>query len=153
MTESGEVRHVLGLDDGGEHGGEGGIPLAEVIGGIEPGDGLHVLVVPQCGGLMLPQDPVEQRCLYSGRSMSRMSLLASMRSPMNLPVDKMKADVPAFKSYVDDIVRLNQDDWRKQALEEFRKNGRKPVAFPVEAKQPEGSYFTQQADPNWFYAD
>ncbi|MER5991412.1 hypothetical protein [Streptomyces viridosporus] len=72
---------------------------------------------------------------------------------MNLPVDKMKADVPAFKSYVDDIVRLNQDDWRKQALEEFRKNGRKPVAFPVEAKQSEGSYFTQQADPNWFYAD
>ncbi|MGW0706405.1 hypothetical protein ACWD4G_10665 [Streptomyces sp. NPDC002643] len=78
--------------------------------------------------------------------------LGNSGSPMNLPVDKMMTDVPAFKSYVDDTVRLNQDDWRKQALEEFRKNGGKPVAFPVEAKQPEGFYFTQQDDPNWFYA-
>ncbi|MDX2938167.1 hypothetical protein [Streptomyces ipomoeae] len=78
--------------------------------------------------------------------------LGNSGSPMNLPVDKMMTDVPAFKTYVDDIVRLNQDDWRKQALDEFRKNGGKPVAFPIEAKQPEGFYFTQQADPNWFYA-
>ncbi|MGX4691168.1 hypothetical protein [Streptomyces sp. JNUCC 63] len=77
--------------------------------------------------------------------------LGNSGSPMNLPVDKMMTDVPAFKSYVDDIVRLNQDDWRKQALEEFRKSGGKPVAFPVEAKQPQGFYFSQQ-NPNWFYA-
>ncbi|MER6350026.1 hypothetical protein ACWC10_30405 [Streptomyces sp. NPDC001595] len=73
-------------------------------------------------------------------------------SPMTLPVDKMMSDVPAFKSYVDDTVRLNQDDWRRQAQEEFRKNGGKPIAFPVEAKQPEGFYFTESLDKNWFYA-
>ncbi|GAA3796161.1 hypothetical protein ACFS5L_32980 [Streptomyces phyllanthi] len=78
--------------------------------------------------------------------------LGNSGSPMNLPVDKMMTDVPGFRTYVDDIVRLNQDDWRKQALDEFRKNGGKPVAFPVEAKQPEGFYFRQQDDPNWFYA-
>ncbi|MFI8827792.1 hypothetical protein [Streptomyces sp. NPDC053431] len=73
-------------------------------------------------------------------------------APMNLPVDKMMNDVPAFRTYVDDIVRMNQDDWRKQALEEFRKNGGKPVAFPVEAKAPEGFYFTKETDENWFFA-
>ncbi|MFJ9806832.1 hypothetical protein ACIRTB_01140 [Streptomyces sp. NPDC101158] len=78
--------------------------------------------------------------------------LGNSGSPMNLPVDKMMTDVPGFKSYVDDIVRVNQDDWRKQALEEFRKNGGKPVAFPVEAKAPEGFYFTQETNQNWFYA-
>ncbi|MFJ3226387.1 hypothetical protein ACIPJS_23950 [Streptomyces sp. NPDC086783] len=78
--------------------------------------------------------------------------LGNSGSSMNLPVDKMMADVPAFKSYVDDTVRLNQDEWRKQALDEFKKNGGKPVAFPVEAKQREGFYFRQEDDANWFYA-
>jgi hypothetical protein len=78
--------------------------------------------------------------------------LGNSGRPVALPVDRMMADVPAFKTYVDDIVRLNQDGWRKQALEEFRKNGGRPVAFPVEAKQPEGFYFAQELDPNWFYA-
>jgi hypothetical protein len=78
--------------------------------------------------------------------------LGNSGSPMALPVDKMMADVPAFKTYVDDIVRLHQDDWRKQALDEFKKNGGRPVAFPVEAKQPESFYFAQEVDPNWFYA-
>ncbi|MGW7230586.1 hypothetical protein [Streptomyces cyaneofuscatus] len=78
--------------------------------------------------------------------------LGNSGRPMQLPVDKMMADVPAFKSYVDDTVRLNQEEWRKRAVEEFRKNGGKPVAFPVEAKQPEGFYFTQKDNENWFYA-
>ncbi|MGW2746813.1 hypothetical protein [Streptomyces sp. NPDC001450] len=73
-------------------------------------------------------------------------------TPMGLPVDKMMADVPAFKTYVDDTVRLNQDAWRKQALEEFRKNGGKPVAFPVEVKRDKNFYFTKELDENWFYA-
>ncbi|GGS24125.1 hypothetical protein GCM10010221_21340 [Streptomyces parvus] len=78
--------------------------------------------------------------------------LSNSGRPMQLPVDKMMADVPAFKSYVDDTVRLKQDEWRRQAVEEFKRNGGKPVAFPVEAKQPKGFYFTQEADENWFYA-
>lgn len=44
---------MLGLDDGGEDGGEGGAPLAEVIGGVERGHGLHVLVVPQLIGKLI----------------------------------------------------------------------------------------------------
>jgi hypothetical protein len=78
--------------------------------------------------------------------------LGSSGSPMTLPVDKMMTDVPAFKAYVDGIVRQNQDDWRKQALEEFRRNGGKPVAIPVEAKQQRGFYFSQETNENWFYA-
>ncbi|MFF9454476.1 hypothetical protein [Streptomyces flaveolus] len=78
--------------------------------------------------------------------------LGNSGSPMNLPVNKMMADVPAFKTYTDGIVLMNQDDWRKQALEEFRKNGGKAVAFPVEAKRSKGFYFSPEDDPNWFYA-
>ncbi|MFJ3903899.1 hypothetical protein [Streptomyces sp. NPDC090025] len=79
--------------------------------------------------------------------------LGNSGTPMNLPVDKMMADVPEFKLYIDNIVRTNQDDWRAQALEEFRKNGGQPVAFPVEAKAPEGGfYFSKELDQNWFYA-
>ncbi|GHC01979.1 hypothetical protein GCM10010332_31790 [Streptomyces albogriseolus] len=40
---------MLGLDDGGE----GGVPLAEVIGGVERGHGLHLLVVPQLIGKLI----------------------------------------------------------------------------------------------------
>ncbi|MDI9889432.1 hypothetical protein QMZ92_35290 [Streptomyces sp. HNM0645] len=78
--------------------------------------------------------------------------LGNSGSSVTLSVDKMMTDVPSFKSYIDDIVRTNQDDWREQALEEFRKNGGKPVAFPVEAKAPEGFYFSKETDENWFYA-
>ncbi|MFI2411276.1 hypothetical protein [Streptomyces sp. NPDC018947] len=78
--------------------------------------------------------------------------LGNSGSPMNLPVDKMMSDVPSYKAYVDETVRLNQDDWRRQALDEFRKNGGKPVAFPVEVKHPKSFYFGKEVDPNWFYA-
>ncbi|MCX2179758.1 hypothetical protein KV205_04315 [Streptomyces sp. SKN60] len=78
--------------------------------------------------------------------------LGNSGTPMGLPVDKMMADVPEFKEYVDGTVRLNQDAWRQQALEEFRKNGGKPVAFPVEAKRENGFYFAEDYDANWFYA-
>ncbi|MEU5161834.1 hypothetical protein AB0G74_19840 [Streptomyces sp. NPDC020875] len=78
--------------------------------------------------------------------------LGNSGKPMNLPVDRMMADVPAFKTYVDDIVRLNQDGWREQAAEEFRKNGGKPVVIPVEARHPDDFYFTDKLDANWYYA-
>ncbi|MEU8619833.1 hypothetical protein [Streptomyces sp. NPDC048623] len=78
--------------------------------------------------------------------------LGSSGTPMSLPVDKMMADVPEYKAYVDETVRLNQHTWRQQALEEFRKNGGKPVAFPVEARQEENFYFGQNLDENWYYA-
>ncbi|MFC8895306.1 hypothetical protein [Streptomyces cinereoruber] len=78
--------------------------------------------------------------------------LGNTGTPMGLPVDKMMTDVPAFKTYADETVRANQNAWRERALEEFRKNGGKPVAFPVEAKQGENFYFTKEIDQNWFYA-
>ncbi|MEU9160671.1 hypothetical protein AB0D29_10445 [Streptomyces sp. NPDC048424] len=78
--------------------------------------------------------------------------LGNSGSPMNLPVDTMMGDVPEFQTYVDNIVRENQNAWRTQALEEFRKNGGQPIAFPVEAKAPEGFYFSKDLDANWFYA-
>ncbi|RPK61897.1 hypothetical protein EES43_14915 [Streptomyces sp. ADI96-02] len=65
--------------------------------------------------------------------------LGNSGRPMNLPVDKMMVDVPAFKAYVDDTVRMHQDEWRRQAVEEFRRNGGKSVAFPVEAISPRAS--------------
>ncbi|MFF5860469.1 hypothetical protein ACFY8B_33510 [Streptomyces sp. NPDC012751] len=78
--------------------------------------------------------------------------LGNSGSPMVLPVDKMMADVPEFKTYVDDIVRHHQNGWRQQALQQFRENGGKPVAIPVEAKLPDGFYFGKDIDENWFYA-
>ncbi|MFE0424792.1 hypothetical protein, partial [Streptomyces sp. NPDC058953] len=78
--------------------------------------------------------------------------LGNSGKPMNLPVDRMMADVPAFKTYVDDIVKTNQNTWREQAAEEFRKNGGQPVAIPVEARHPRDFYFTDKLDANWYYA-
>ncbi|MEU3077389.1 hypothetical protein [Streptomyces laurentii] len=78
--------------------------------------------------------------------------LGNSGKPMDLPVDKMMGDVPEFKQYVDETVRLNQDAWRQQALDEFQKNGGKPVAIPVQARQDEGFYFGPDVDSNWFYA-
>ncbi|MFJ3988443.1 hypothetical protein ACIPWY_07280 [Streptomyces sp. NPDC090032] len=78
--------------------------------------------------------------------------LGNSGSDMRLPVDKMMKDVPDFERYVATIVRSRQDDWRDQALEEFRKNGGKPVAIPVDAKADEGFYFSEDRDSNWFYA-
>ncbi|GAA1016651.1 hypothetical protein STXM2123_759 [Streptomyces sp. F-3] len=78
--------------------------------------------------------------------------LGNTGSRMNLPVDRMMADVPEFKRYIDVLVQQNQDHWRKQALEEFKKSGGQPVAFPIEVKRDRGFYFAENLDPNWFYA-
>ncbi|MER8028682.1 hypothetical protein ABTZ78_06930 [Streptomyces bauhiniae] len=86
----------------------------------------------------------------ASRNMSH--YLGNSGAPMTLPVDKMMADVPAFKQYVDGTVTLHQDAWREQALKEFKENGGKPVAFPVEVKRRPSFYFTQEDNPNWFYA-
>ncbi|MEW2086810.1 hypothetical protein [Streptomyces sp. NPDC005283] len=71
--------------------------------------------------------------------------------PMELPVDKMMADEEGFRTHVDGLVREKQGEWREQALEEFRKNGGRPVSIPVETKTRD-YYFDQNANENWFFA-
>ncbi|MGW1148572.1 hypothetical protein ACWD6I_26855 [Streptomyces sp. NPDC002454] len=78
--------------------------------------------------------------------------LGGSGGPLHLPVDKMIADVPDFKSYVDSTIRGNQGSWRERALEEFRESGGKPIAFPVEVQSDRGFYFRQKFDENWFFA-
>ncbi|UQI48888.1 hypothetical protein M1P56_33535 [Streptomyces sp. HU2014] len=70
---------------------------------------------------------------------------------MNLPVDKMMSDDSGFRKHIDDEVLRHQDDWRDTALREFRRNGGRPVAIPVETANRDYS-FGQQDDENWFFA-
>jgi hypothetical protein len=56
VAEGGEVRHVFGVDHGGQDGGEGGVALAEVVGGVELGHGLDVLVVTEGVGKLVDHE-------------------------------------------------------------------------------------------------
>ncbi|MEU6661133.1 hypothetical protein [Streptomyces sp. NPDC046821] len=78
--------------------------------------------------------------------------LGNTGNEMKLPVDKMMEDVPEFNHYIEDIVRHHQGDWRTEALEEFKRNGGKPVALPVQVKAERGFYFSEDLDPNWYFA-
>ncbi|NUK36980.1 hypothetical protein HRW16_33525 [Streptomyces lunaelactis] len=71
--------------------------------------------------------------------------------PMDLPVDKMMSDDKGFRSHIDRQIVDAQGEWREQALEEFRKNGGRPVSIPVETKSADYS-FQQDTDENWYFA-
>ncbi|MFJ9678331.1 hypothetical protein ACIRP2_09780 [Streptomyces sp. NPDC101194] len=77
--------------------------------------------------------------------------LGNSGTDMELPVDKMMSDVPDFRDHIEDSIREHQDDWREQALEEFRKNGGRPVSIPVETANRDFS-FQKDVNNNWFYA-
>ncbi|GHI89127.1 hypothetical protein ACWGF3_17065 [Streptomyces xanthophaeus] len=72
---------------------------------------------------------------------------------LDLDVDRMLADDPAFRDEVARIRATEQDEWRQQALDAFEKSGGKPVAIPVESgssgyeheKGPDGTN-------NWYLA-
>ncbi|MFI8853847.1 hypothetical protein ACIGW3_27155 [Streptomyces sp. NPDC053499] len=70
---------------------------------------------------------------------------------MDLSVDKMMSDDPAFKSHVDAFVQPQEKEWREKALEEFRKNGNQPVALPVETDS-NGFTFDEADQENWYFA-
>ncbi|OMI40277.1 hypothetical protein [Streptomyces sparsogenes] len=46
--------------------------------------------------------------------------LGNSGDPVKLPVDKMLWDDEGFRNHIDQSIRQNQDEWRKQALEEFK---------------------------------
>ncbi|MEU9009049.1 hypothetical protein AB0D12_04525 [Streptomyces sp. NPDC048479] len=71
--------------------------------------------------------------------------------PMDLPVDKMMHDDDGLQKHVKGSIGLKQDEWRAQALEEFKRNGGKPVAMPVETGNRDYS-FSKDTQPNWYYA-
>ncbi|WP_435241810.1 hypothetical protein [Streptomyces cucumeris] len=77
--------------------------------------------------------------------------LGNSGDPVTLPVDKMLWDDERFKNRIDQDIRQNQNEWRKQALEEFKRNGGQPVAIPVESNNHDYS-FDQGTNPNWYYA-
>ncbi|MEU0985862.1 hypothetical protein [Streptomyces sp. NPDC005953] len=71
--------------------------------------------------------------------------------PLKLPVDRMLADDENFRGHIDNQIRRHQEGWREQALEEFHKNGGRPVAIPIETGN-EDYTFPKNTEPNWFYA-
>ncbi|MEV5689337.1 hypothetical protein AB0L68_40230 [Streptomyces sp. NPDC052164] len=71
--------------------------------------------------------------------------------PLKLPVDKMMSDDKDFEAHIGKTVVEQGAVWREQALEEFRRNGGRPVAIPVETGNDDFS-FAQDKDKNWFYA-
>ncbi|MGV9314743.1 hypothetical protein ACWDR0_21540 [Streptomyces sp. NPDC003691] len=70
---------------------------------------------------------------------------------LELPVDKMLKDDEGLRGRVQDEIAANAEQWHRDALEEFRRNGGQPVSMRVETR-PEDYSFDQDADPNWFYA-
>ncbi|MET7617387.1 hypothetical protein [Streptomyces sp. NPDC005408] len=77
--------------------------------------------------------------------------LGNSGTDMDLPVDKMMSDVPGFRTHIEDDIRERQEEWREQALAEFKRNGGQPVAMPVETDNRDFS-FTKDVNENWFYA-
>ncbi|MGA5871750.1 hypothetical protein [Streptomyces cinereoruber] len=71
--------------------------------------------------------------------------------PLDLPVDKMLHDDQGLRTHAEEAIRGKQDAWREQALEEFRRNGGRPVAVPVETSNSDYT-FSQNDQANWFYA-
>ncbi|MFC0599371.1 hypothetical protein [Streptomyces palmae] len=77
--------------------------------------------------------------------------LENSGDPMKLPVDKMLSDDSDFRNRIEDDINARRNKWRMQALEEFRKNGGKPVAIRVETANNDFS-FSKATDENWYYA-
>lgn len=77
--------------------------------------------------------------------------LSNDGTPMDLPVDKMMSDDSNFKVMVEAAIANEQNDWREKALEEFKKNGNKPVAVPLETGS-NGYTFSSTRQQNWYYA-
>ncbi|MEU3601516.1 hypothetical protein ABZ714_22760 [Streptomyces sp. NPDC006798] len=77
--------------------------------------------------------------------------LGNSGDDLKLPVDKMLRDDPRLLETVQTDVGAHGKGWRKQALEEFRENGGKPVSIRVES-EPKGFSFDKDENPNWFYA-
>ncbi|MFF3552893.1 hypothetical protein ACWD4V_11380 [Streptomyces tsukubensis] len=71
--------------------------------------------------------------------------------PLELPVDKMLKDDAGLRTRIGDEVAAKSPQWREDALEEFRRNGGRPVSVRVETR-PEDYSFDQGENPNWFYA-
>ncbi|GAA2424934.1 hypothetical protein [Streptomyces macrosporus] len=70
---------------------------------------------------------------------------------IELPVDKMMSDDEGFRIHVENQIRDAQEEWREQALKEFRENGGRPVSIPVETKNRDYS-FGENTNENWYYA-
>ncbi|MFI2373366.1 hypothetical protein [Streptomyces sp. NPDC018833] len=87
----------------------------------------------------------------TGASRNMLHYLRGTGETLDLDVNRMLHDDPAFRSDIENVhIAHNQEKWRKEALAEFEKaGGDKPVTIPVESKQYGGT-FTQETD--WYHA-
>ncbi|MER6024676.1 hypothetical protein [Streptomyces sp. NPDC001851] len=69
-------------------------------------------------------------------------------TPLDLDVDRMMHDDAALRNAAQTSITENQDRWRQEALDAYRKSGGKPVAIPVESA---GTGYTH-TDRNWYLA-
>ncbi|GHI03003.1 hypothetical protein AQI88_02590 [Streptomyces cellostaticus] len=67
---------------------------------------------------------------------------------LDLDVDRMLQDDAQLRLTTEQGIQNNREEWRKEALEAFRKSGGKPVSIPVESS---GIGYTH-SDRNWFLA-
>jgi hypothetical protein len=58
--------------------------------------------------------------------------LENTGEPLDLPVDNMLHDDEGLRIHAEEAIRGKQDAWREQALEEYRRNGGRPVTISVE---------------------
>ncbi|MGY0060287.1 hypothetical protein ACWY4P_27715 [Streptomyces sp. LZ34] len=70
---------------------------------------------------------------------------------LDLPVDKMMKGDDALRGMAVDAIMDNEDIWREKALTEFKKNGGRPVAIPVETMNSDYQ-FSRSGNENWYLA-
>lgn len=71
--------------------------------------------------------------------------------PLELPVDRILREDDRFKELMDERIVEDSQNWRKEALEEYRRNGGNPVSLRVESES-EGFTFPKDSNGNWYYA-
>jgi hypothetical protein len=122
----------------------------------DAGSGRHSVESPGIGERITRE---KARALAEGASLLGMDdaarnlthYLDNSGTSLDLPVDKMMKDNEGLRFLVSRAVSTHQDTWREEALAEFRKNGGRPVAVPVETSN--GEYrFSPVVDDNWYYA-
>ncbi|MEU5104867.1 MULTISPECIES: hypothetical protein [unclassified Streptomyces] len=70
---------------------------------------------------------------------------------LDLPVDKMMKGDVALRNKALEAIMDNEGKWRAEALAEFRKNGGRPVAIPVETMNSDYR-FSRSGNEDWYLA-
>ncbi|OKI37007.1 hypothetical protein A6A28_33135 [Streptomyces sp. CB03578] len=72
--------------------------------------------------------------------------LGGTGTTLRLDIDRAMSDDSSFRSAVASDISNHQEQWKKEALDAFKKSGGAPVSIPVETKAVGGTF----EDRNWY---